>query len=327
VAEAQRPEQPHAIPLPPQLTVLVSGASGFIGRELVRQLTNDGHIVLRLVRSQPRGPSEFNWAPSSHLLDPAVLDTVDAVINLSGASTGHLPWTKAYRKQILDSRVDSTTTITEAMARASTPPGVLLNASAVGYFGDRPAERLTEGSPKGEGFLSDVVEAWEQAARMVPANARVVMFRTGVVVGRGGAFTPLIPLTNLGLGSRFGTGGQHWPWISLHDEGAAIRHLLTSSLSGPVNLVGPKPATSDRITRHLARAMHRWYGFVVPEAVISGILGDAGRDLLLSSQKVLPDRLLGDGFVFRHTTSDAAIDAMFDKRGIAARKRATVTKR
>ncbi|NEM90358.1 TIGR01777 family protein [Galbitalea soli] len=292
------------------MTVLISGASGFIGRELVRQLEEAGDAVLTLVRSQPRNEREFHWSPAAHMMDYGVLDGVDAVVNLSGASTGRLPWTKSYQREILTSRITATETLTQAMGMSRTPPAVLLNGSAVGFYGDRPAERLTEESARGSGFFPDVVEEWERAAHLAPAKTRVVTLRTGVVVGRGGAFTPLIPLTRVGLGTRFGTGGQHWPWISLYDEAAAIRHLLRSRLSGPVNLVGPTPATSDRITKALARALHRWYPFAIPDGLISGLLGEAGRDLLLASQKVLPVRLLDDGFRFRDTTVEQAIERM-----------------
>lgn len=293
------------------MRILISGASGFIGTELVSQLEADGHTIIRLVRSQPKNPGESHWSPSSRMIDYGILDGVDAVINLSGASTGRIPWTRGYRKEILDSRVSATQTLAQAMGMAKRPPAVFLSGSAVGYYGDQPAARLTEHSPPGTGFFPDVVTAWESAARVAPEQTRVVTFRTGVVVGTGGAFTPLVPLTKAGLGTRFGTGGQHWPWISLYDEAAAIRHLLASKLDGVVNLAGPTPATSDRITHHLAKRLHRWYPLVVPEGVIRAALGDAGQDLLLSSQKVIPERLLADGFTFRDDTVEQAIDAYF----------------
>ncbi len=291
--------------------ILISGASGFIGTALRRRLEEEGHTVLRLVRGTPQGPDEFNWAPNARMLDHGLIDTVDAVINLSGSPLGQLPWTPGRKRRMLDSRVQATRTLAEAMSMAGAPPKTFLSASAVGFYGDRPAERLDEDSARGEGFLADVVEAWEGATVIAPEKTRTVTFRTGLVFGpEGGAVGPLIPLTKLGLASRLGTGGQHWPWISLHDEIEAILHLLLhSELDGPVNLVGPTPSTADRITRRLARDLHRPYALRVPEAIIDLALQDA-RELLLSSQKVMPKRLLEDGFVFRHETAEDAVDAL-----------------
>ncbi len=294
------------------MRVLVSGASGFIGTEVCRQLEADGHAVLSLVRRTPRTATEYEWSPAEQTINQQAIESADAVINLAGATTGRLPWTNGYKKEILYSRVNGTRTIAEAIARAEHPPAVFLSGSAVGYYGDQPGVTLTEASPKGTGFLSDVVEAWERAADLTPTTTRLVKFRTGVVVGQGGAFTPLIPLTKLGLGSRFGSGTQHWPWISLYDEAAAIRHLLASNLSGVVNLAGPTPATSEQVTRALAKALGRWHPFVVPEFALKA-LGDAGNDLLLSSELVEPVALTNDGFEFRHATVDAAIAAFISR--------------
>ena len=290
--------------------VLVAGASGFIGRELTERLASGGHTVVRLVRRDAVGSDEVTWDPSRHLLHPSAFDGVDAAICLSGASTGRIPWTPPYQRTILRSRVDAVLTLTDTMRIAASPPATFLCASAVGFYGDRPGEQLTEASSKGDDFLSDVVGAWELAAATAPDGVRVVSMRTGLVVGRGGAFTPLELTTKLGAGARFGSGEQVWPWISLHDEVAAIIHLLTSSISGPVNLAGPTPANADRVTRELARALGRPYRLRVPEFAI-GLLGDAGRQLLLADQHEVPAKLLMDGFEFRHETVAEAIDAAF----------------
>ena len=194
------------------------------------------------------------------------------------------------------SRVSATRTLADAMNLADRPPAVFLSASAVGVYGDRPGERLDESSSRGAGFLADVVTAWEQAAGLAPAATRLVVFRTGLVIARAGALAPLTAITKLGLGAGIGTGGDVWPWISLYDEAAAIRHALTSTLSGVVNLVGPTPATSDRITRVLAWALHRPHLFQIPEWTMILALQDAAKQLLLSSQKIVPGKLLADGF-------------------------------
>lgn len=294
------------------LRVLIAGASGLIGTALTEQLRADGHTVLRLVRHRTGADDEVNWAPSARTIDFRVLGEVDAVVNLSGASVGRIPWTPGYRKTLLDSRVQPTQTLAEAMNQVATPPAVFLSGSAVGFYGDRPGERLTESSAAGEGFFPELVTAWEAAASLAPKKTRVVNLRTAVVVAHGGGLAPVRVLTGLGLGSRFATGGQYWPWISLHDEVAAIRHLLTSKLSGPVNLAGPTPATSDRITHAYARRMHRPYFLRVPEGAVK-LLGEAGERLLLDSAKVFPTRLEADGFEWQHRRVEQAIDTVFAK--------------
>ena len=309
-AEIPKPIQRRPIAKDSRLRELIAGASGLIGTELGRQLTAAGHTVQRLVRRPPRSADEFSWAPDAKILDFRLLESVDAVINLSGASLNRVPWTTAYKEQILRSRVKATEALVEAMAMASSPPPVLLSSSAVGFYGDRPGETLTEESPRGSGFLADVVAEWEGAARLAPSRTRTVLLRTGVVLAQGGgALQPLTRATRFGLGSTVGHGTQHWPWIALHDEAAAIVHLLTSTLEGPVNLVGPTPATSEEITRRLAADLHRPHLLKLPEAVVGVGMGEMGRELLLPSQKVVPAKLEADGFVFRYRTSDEAIDA------------------
>lgn len=289
------------------MRVLIAGASGMIGTALVRRLQADGHDVVRLVRHDPQGADERSWSPAARSIDVRVLDEADAVVNLSGASLSRLPWTPAHRRRILASRLEATGTLADAMRQAAAPPTVFVSGSAVGYYGDRPGQTLTEDAAKGAGFLSDVVDAWERAAHLAPEQTRVVTVRTGVVIGRGGAMAPLLPLAKAGLVGPIAGGRQHWPWVSLRDEAAAIAHLLTSSLSGPVNVVGPEPATAGEVLRALTTALHRPYGLPLPKPAVSLGLGEAGRELLLADQLVLPQRLLDDGFVFQDATVQDAM--------------------
>ncbi|WP_139417423.1 TIGR01777 family oxidoreductase [Agromyces laixinhei] len=292
------------------MRLLVAGASGFIGTPLVAALIADGHEVVRLVRRRAAGDDESAWSPTAGIIDFTVMDRVDAVVNLSGAPFTRLPWTKAYRSELLGSRIAATRTLADAMRKARRPPTVFLNASAVGYYGDRPGELLTEHSSGGTGYLADVVRRWEAAACLAPEETRTVVFRSGVVVGQGGAMKRVASLTRLGVSGRLGTGGQHWPWIALDDEVGALMHLLGSSLSGAVNLVGPRPSTADRVMTAMAERMHRPYVLGVPERMLEIALGRAADDLLLASQKVRPQRLIDDGYRFRHATVETALDAM-----------------
>lgn len=292
------------------MRALVAGASGMIGTEVRRQLAEAGHDVLRLVRRAPVAPDEFRWSPETRTMDVALMERTDAVISLSGASLSRLPWTPAHRRRILSSRLEATATLTDAMRQATEPPRVFISGSAVGYYGDRPGQTLTEESPKGTGFLADVVEGWEAGAWLAPEKTRVVTARTGVVIGQGGAMTPLLRLARIGLAGPIAGGGQHWPWIGLHDEAAALVHLLRSPLSGPVNLVGPTPATAGEVLHALAATVRRPYGLPLPKSAVTLGLGEGGRELLLASQRVTPMRLLADGFVFRDATTQEAMAAL-----------------
>jgi uncharacterized protein (TIGR01777 family) len=295
------------------LSVLVSGASGMIGTSLCAALEADGHTVVRLVRRPPGATNEITWDPTSHVIERGVMDRADAVVNLSGASLGKLPWTAAYKRTLLSSRVHATRTLTDAMRLADDPPAVFLSASAVGFYGDRPGDALTEDAGGGTGFLTDLVRTWENTAQRAPAATRVVTFRSGLVIGHGGAMAPLLPLARVGLAGPIGTGRQHWPWISLPDEVRAIRHLMSSQLTGAVNLAAPTPTTAATVVRTLAAALHRPYGVPAPQRIIELVLRDAGREMLLGDQTVIPTKLVDDGFTFEHETIAQAIEWLLSR--------------
>ncbi|SDZ01263.1 TIGR01777 family oxidoreductase [Herbiconiux ginsengi] len=292
-------------------TVLIAGGSGFIGTELAAQLRADGHTVLILVRRPARTPTERTWDPEARWIKTGIIDGADAVVNLSGASIARLPWTLSYKREILQSRLQATSTLADAILRSESPPEVFVSGSAVGFYGDRPGELLTETAPVGDGFLAKVAEAWERAAAPAAARTRVVLARTGLVVAaNGGALKPLRLMAKAGLAGPLGSGDQTWPWISLHDEAAALRHLLDSSLSGPVNLTGPEPAPASLVVRELAEQLHRPYWLKTPAWALKAALADAGKDLLLSDQDVSSQMLAADGFTFRDETLEKALAAV-----------------
>ncbi|WP_406252325.1 TIGR01777 family oxidoreductase [Streptomyces atratus] len=291
--------------------IAVTGASGLIGAALVRSLRADGHEVVRLVRHPARAGDEVEWDPKRGYVDVAGLVGCDAVVHLAGAGVGDHRWTAAYKREIRDSRVLGTSAIAEAVASLDVPPKVLLSGSAIGYYGDTGVRAVDESAPAGEGFLPSVCVEWEAAtAAAGEAGVRTVHARTGLVVGReGGAWGRLFPLFRAGLGGRLGNGRQYWSFIALHDEVAALRHILdTDSLSGPVNLTGPDPVTNSEVTAAMGRVLHRPTLFTAPAPALRIALGDFAEDVL-ASQRVLPGQLLDSGFVFAFPGIDAAIRA------------------
>jgi uncharacterized protein (TIGR01777 family) len=302
------------------MRVLLAGASGFIGSSLRRALAADGHAVTRLVRRAPSEVGEVEWHPDAGPLPGGLMDEIDAVVNLSGVSLARLPWTPGWKREILSSRLRATHTLTDAMRTATSPPGIFLSGSAVGIYGDRPGEVLTEDSAPGSGFLADVVAQWEDAAHRAPAGTSVVTLRTGLVVGRGGVLSLIELQARLGLAGPLAGGDQHWPWITLPDEVAAIRHLLTADIDGPVNLVAPTPATAGELMRGFASRLHRPYLIPAPKRIVALGLQDAA-DLILADQLVVPERLVASGFRYRHPTPDGAIEWMLSGRRTPRRAR------
>ncbi|WP_226533061.1 TIGR01777 family oxidoreductase [Microbacterium paraoxydans] len=289
--------------------IVVSGASGLIGSALVSSLRSADIDVTVLVRRAPRTGDEVEWAPGEYPLDPDVLAGAEAVVALGGASVGRLPWTRRYRAELVDSRLQTTRTITTALRALRSDAPALVSASAVGYYGSAPGEILTEESAAGQTFLADLTVRWEAEARRAQDHTRVALLRTAPVIHRRGVLRPLIQLTRFGVSGPLGRGSQIWPWISLDDEVRGIRHVLDKKLAGPVNLTGPAPASANDIGRELASRMHRPFWFPAPAWALRFALGDAADSLLLPDADVRPRALERTGFVFTHPTVAQAVAA------------------
>ncbi|MFE3292442.1 TIGR01777 family oxidoreductase [Rhodococcus sp. NPDC059234] len=292
------------------MRVTVAGSSGLIGTALVASLRADGHEVRRLVRRPAAAPDEFTWSPPDDEIDLRALADVDAVVNLCGAGIGDRRWSGPYKQILRTSRTDTTRVVAGAVARSGVP--MLVNASAVGIYGDTGDRAVDESSPTGSGFLADLCRDWELAAE--PASAagvRTVLLRSGTVVSPyGGLLGRLRPLFGLGLGGRLGSGRQYLSWISLEDELEAIKFALrTESLNGPVNSTGPSPVTNAAFTADLGRALHRPTPWIVPRFAVRALVGEFADAAVLTGQRVLPTVLEGAGFVFRHNTFGEALDA------------------
>ncbi|WP_433547979.1 TIGR01777 family oxidoreductase [Streptomyces sp. CA-294286] len=293
------------------MRIAVTGSTGLIGTALVRSLRADGHEVVRLVRRPSRSPDEVCWDPKRSHVDAGGLVGCEAVVHLAGAGIGDHRWTDAYKRELRESRLLGTAAIAEAVASLDVPPRVLVSGSALGFYGETGDRRVDEDAPPGHGFLPELCVEWEEAAAPAEeAGIRTVFARTGLVVAKGGgAWGRLFPLFRAGMGGRLGDGRQYWSFIALHDEVAALRHLIdTESLSGPVNLTAPEPVTNREVTAAMGRVLRRPTVFAVPAPALRIALGELAGDVL-GSQRVVPARLLESGFSFAFPTVDDALRA------------------
>lgn len=302
------------------MKVLITGASGFIGTALSEELRRVGHEPVPLLRGAPR-PGARTWTVDGNRIDDDALDGIEAVVHLAGAPIG--PWlNEVKRTEIMQSRRDGTRLIAEAVAEAR--PRVFVSASGKDYYGEAGDTELTESSPKGTGFLTDVVEVWERETQpATDAGVRTVMLRTGLVIdSSGGLMTTTlfgIPGLNLllpfklGIGGPFGSGRQWWSWISLEDEVRAIVHCLeTDSVEGPVNLTAPEPVRHRAFARELGRVLSRPAVFPLPAFALKAIVGPQfAEEAILVSNKVLPTKLLDSGFAFSHPDLRSALESTF----------------
>ncbi|MDQ3618802.1 MAG: TIGR01777 family oxidoreductase [Actinomycetota bacterium] len=302
------------------MKVLITGASGLIGQALVDALEERGDEPVPVTRSASGGESAVRWDPQRGELNPEDVSGYDAIIHLAGEGIGDKRWTETHKARVLDSRVRATTLLAETLAEVDRSPAVLVSASAVGFYGHRGDEVLTEQSEGGDDFLSDVCRQWEQATQPArDAGIRVATIRTGLVMTPEGGILPRILLPfRLGVGGRLGPGSQWWPWITMQDEIAAILYVLDNDdLSGPVNLSAPNPVTNAEFTRTLAQVLRRPGVFSVPSAALKLILGEEmASELLLVSQRVRPQKLLDSGFEFAEPDLEPALRTLLDKPGV-----------
>ncbi|MHC3368675.1 TIGR01777 family oxidoreductase [Rhodococcus aetherivorans] len=290
------------------MRILVAGSSGLIGTASVAWLRAHGHEVRRLVRRPPGAPDEWSWDPRTGRVDPAALDRVDAVVNLCGSSVGARRWSGAVKQELRDSRIVPTDVLAAAVAAAGVP--TLVNAGAVGFYGDTGETVVDERSPAGQGFVADLCRDWEAAtAPAREARVRTIVLRTGIVLApHGGILRRLEPLFRLGLGSRLGDGRQYMSWVALEDAVAAVGFVLgRGDIAGPVDVTGPAPVTNARFTEALAHSVHRPAPWTTPGFVVAAVAGEMARALVLTGQRALPAVLESTGFEFRYPTIGAAL--------------------
>ncbi|MBU8812274.1 TIGR01777 family oxidoreductase [Mycolicibacterium goodii] len=288
--------------------IAIAGSSGLIGSALTSALRADGHRVLRIVRRAPSNPDELFWNPDTGEFDATALHGVDVVVNLCGVSMGDKRWSGAFKQSLRDSRIGPTEVLSGAVVDAGVP--VLINASAVGFYGDTRDRITDESAPAGHGFLARLCQDWEAATTQAASSGtRVVLLRTGLVLSRsGGLLGRLKPLFSFGLGARLGNGRQYMPWISLEDHIRAVRFTMwNDDMSGPVNVTGPAPVTNAEFTAVLGRTLGRPTPLFVPAVALRALLGEFADEGLLAGQRAIPAALERGGFEFHHKTVREAL--------------------
>ena len=288
------------------MKVLISGASGLIGTELTKQLRSSGHEPILLVRREKRAPHEVSWNPAKGEIEPGIMESVDAVVNLAGATTSKIPWTKKYAKTLVDSRIDSTRLLVQAINQAKNPPKVFLSGSAEGFYGNGGETLLTEESPLGAGFMAELSNDWEVEAKK--AKIRTVLIRTTLAMSKNAIALKLIKLMiSLLFVKSLGNGKQWWAWITVEDHARAMIHLIENeTANGPFNFVAPEPATCEQIFAALGKELRRPNLIRIPAWAMRLTAGDAADQILLTSHKMSAQKLLSTGFEFNHPTISQA---------------------
>ncbi len=292
------------------MKILITGSSGLIGSQLIPFLEKKGNEVYRLIRDRNKlGDSKLFWDPENKVLDIESLENFQVIINLAGENISSRRWSSKQKEKILQSRINSTSLLAEKLNEIENPPQLLISASAIGYYGDRGDEILTEKSEIGSGFLAEVVKNWEKSASIAQDRPiRKVYLRTGVVLSsHGGALAKILLPFKLGLGAVIGSGKQYMPWVSIEDVIQAIGFVIANEkISGPVNLAAPNPVTNYQFSKSLGKILSRPVLFKIPAFVLRGVLGEMADALLLSSSRVIPQKLIDNGYSFIHPNIDDA---------------------
>lgn len=292
------------------MKILVTGATGLVGSELVPALTRQEHEVYRLTHSKPKEANDIVWNPSHQELPKARIEGTEVVVHLAGANIAGKRWTPKVKEELRSSRLDGTKLLCETIGSMQSPPKTLICASAIGYYGNRGSELLNETSAPGTGFLADLCKDWEAACEPARAKGiRVVNLRIGVILTpKGGALAKMLPPFKMGVGGIMGSGNQYWSWISLVDVIGVIQHCLTyDKISGPVNTTAPRPVTNLEFTKALGSVLGRPTLIPMPAFAARLALGEMADDLLLASARVMPNRLSETGYQFQHSALEPAL--------------------